>query len=363
MYNYDDSILSMMHAHIDKVHDVSKNNINIYNDRLYTRIYFDYINFKMNNDSNMICNDTDNYNDVNSNIGLHNYNNNSLLYVLPSLNCIIIVTILSTLTIILVFLSKLKLNCFIETLRKMCCKNLIYTVPLASCSKTISNQIITMLLTFCNIIPPLPSEWINCLLYLKYLLKLIAKSQPFQTIETTTTQPIYVSNIKPKSKSHSRMAIRRRRIRKYPCTCKTRIRRKKNVLHVKFITFQRYKQDAIWQLATLSALLTIYSTLCNYYTAVFGKAENEVQSFPLINLNCNPKLPHLRWHGLPPDTTTTAPTTNLICPYKSRRLTRWLNSKKTKSRRRQLRILRNGSTVHRRGKNEWAQIKTYGLIV
>ena len=46
MYNYDDPILAMMRAHIDKVHDVSKNNINIYNDRLYIRIYFDYINFK-----------------------------------------------------------------------------------------------------------------------------------------------------------------------------------------------------------------------------------------------------------------------------------------------------------------------------
>ena len=38
MYNYDDPILSIMRAHIDKVHDVTKNNINIYNDRLYIRI-------------------------------------------------------------------------------------------------------------------------------------------------------------------------------------------------------------------------------------------------------------------------------------------------------------------------------------
>ena len=66
MYNYGDPILSMMRAHTDKVHDVLKNNIDIHNDRLYIRIYYDYINFKMNNDTNMIYNDTYNYNDVNS---------------------------------------------------------------------------------------------------------------------------------------------------------------------------------------------------------------------------------------------------------------------------------------------------------
>ena len=155
---------------------------------------------------------------------------------------------------------------------------------------------------------------------------------------------------KVKSKSHSTMTIRRRRVRKEPCTRKTRIRRKKRILHLKLINYIKYKEALVWQRLTLSAVLMIFSTLHSYYT-MFCPTKDAPQLFPLINLDCKRKLPHLRWHVFPTDLTTST-TTLTLCSHKIKRFKRWLNSTKFRSHRRRSKIHLNNDTLHSRWTNE-----------
>ena len=102
-----------------------------------------------------------------------------------------------------------------------------------------------------------PPEWIYLPRYSNVLLKLIAVSRPLKTTENITTKLIYVTNVNPKSKSHSCMSIRRRRVRRYPCTRKTGIRRKKNALHLKLIKYSQCKKRSC--IATCNSVSYLYN--------------------------------------------------------------------------------------------------------
>ena len=168
-----------------------------------------------------------------------------------------------------------------------------------------------MLTTSLQNIPPLPDEWLRAVMYILSLVKIISTKSLSLTVPNHHVYLHCTPTRRIKYKSHARMIKRRARTRRCPRTQKVRSRRIKNALHVKFTTFQRYKYDSVWQLATLSAILTIYSALCNYYTMLFGNAESNLQPFPLINLDCKLKPPHLRWHVFQPEVITKSETATI----------------------------------------------------
>ena len=98
------------------------------------------------------------------------------------------------------------------------------------------------------------------------------------------------------------------------------------------------------------------------YYIMFCPTKDAPQLFPLINLDCKRKLPHLRWHAFPTDLATNTVTLTL-CPHKIKRFKRWLNSTKFRSHRRRSKIHLNNDTLHARWTNEWKQIKSYGLVI
>ena len=207
-------------------------------------------------------------------------------------------------------------------------------------------------------VPPLPAEWKYVVMLLITFLKNVSNPPHPQTPPPPC---LWINKPRCKFKSSSRMTTRNNRTRSSPTTRKTRRRRKRILAHNAATQYINNKQNLIWQTATLTMLLSIFSYLhgCLYAP---DTTTHQFLYIPLDNLPSKMKLPNLIWHGLQPEVAI-SPTTYSMCPYKSKRLVRWLNSKKMKSCRRRLRIQCNSATLHKRWDNEWAQIKTYGQIV